>query len=184
MIKIVVSSQKFSLPTITSFPVNLFRMDWERGQIEETTQDPSQKMDKFWAWDSKEWDLENIINPYFEILIKASIPISGEMLLNKARELALSAGILNLGVSNGYLQNFKDFFIIGSLDFCGEARKVPQDQVDSCIIENKALINSYGPDLTHNCDVTGIFYNMIYDKTMAGRGKDTMLVSRANFGSH
>lgn len=146
--------------------------DWikKRAKIEEASQDPQVNKEKFRFKKPKEIKLEKRLNTYFGVLTKASLPVSGEMLRNKAREIALDLGIQDFGASNGWLHRFKDRFNIGQLSICGEANKVSQEQVDQWLLENADLINSYGPELTYNCDETGLFYNLLPNRTLAVRG--------------
>ena len=98
------------------------------------------------------------------------IPIDGNMLLEKANELATSMETET--VSRAWIDRWKARHSVGQAKICGEAGSVAMDVVSDW--RNKVLpelLKKYRPKDIFNMDETGLFYRLTTDKTLHFKGK-------------
>lgn len=116
-------------------------------------------------------ELESKVFTYFSNARSANLPVSGPMLIEKARSVARQLNIECFVASNGWLDRFKKRHNIGCLTVCGEAQIVDSEEVAAWLNKNRQIINRYEPKDIYNMDESGLFYNLLPEKTLALKGE-------------
>ena len=98
--------------------------------------------------------------------------VSGPTLLTKATQFAISFGDLEFKASEGWLEKFKHRHGIVCKNVCGEEAAV-NPEVRAYWLTNTlpGLLARYAADDIYNADETGIFYQMMPNKTLTFRGE-------------
>lgn len=116
--------------------------------------------------------LEEALNMWLSATVARKIPVSGDLLRQKAETLALRMGITGCKFSDGWLRNFKKRYDLAFKRMCGESGSVDQTLVTNYRADKLcALLRQYPPENVFNCDETGLFYKMLPDKTLALSGE-------------
>lgn len=100
-----------------------------------------------------------------------NIPISGPILQQKAREIALKMGINNFQASNGWLQKFKNRWNLATLKMCGEEAGVSNVLVEEWKQTLPKIFIGYKQSDIFNADEAGFFYNLLPDRTLGIQGE-------------
>lgn len=95
-----------------------------------------------------------------------NLPLSGDMVKEKAMIFASKFGVNNFKASNGWLTKFKNRHNISLKKMCGESADVKDSDVEDWKINLKILIRDYDPKNIFNADETGLFYKCMPDKTL------------------
>lgn len=104
--------------------------------------------------------------------VARKIPVSSDLLRQKAETLALHMGITGCKFSDGWLRNFKKRYNLAFKQMCGESGSVDQTLVTNYRADKLcALLRQYPPENVFNCDETGLFYKMLPDKTLVLSGE-------------
>lgn len=121
----------------------------------------------------KHEDVEDCLLQWFRQHRAEGIPISGPMLCEKATELAGRLGVENFSASSGWLHKFKGRHGISCHNVCGESKSVDPETVrDWKETRLKELTSKFAPKNIFNADETGLFYNVLPDRTMAFKGEN------------
>ena len=115
-------------------------------------------------------DLEAVLFDWFMQQRAMHIPVSGPMIKAKADDLALRLKIENFRSSEGWLQRFKARRGITLKTISGESASVDDATIDSWQPVLKSILNRYSPCDVYNADESGLFYNLLPDKTLAIKG--------------
>lgn len=115
--------------------------------------------------------LEGLLYTYFKQMRERNAAISGPILCEKARQFARKLKLKGFTGSQGWLHNFKKRYNIVCLAICGEAQKVDKAEIKAWVNKNRALICSFKEDDIYNADETGLFFNMMPNRTLAIRGE-------------
>jgi hypothetical protein len=91
------------------------------------------------------------------------IPVSGDLIKEKARKMALKNGVENFASSARWLECFLKRYGISSKVLNGEENFVDLDSVTNFFNKNRNLIESYKKEDIYNCDETGLFFKA-FDK--------------------
>lgn len=116
---------------------------------------------------AKHEDLESQLYEYFVQIRAANLPVTGPLLKEKADELSLVLNIVGFKCSNGWLWRFQRQFNIVCLAVCGEATKVNKEEVEAWLARTQPIFSNFA---AKDMDETGIFYNMLLDRTLAHKG--------------
>ena len=98
------------------------------------------------------------------------IPVSVPMIKAKVDDLELRLKIENFRCSEGWLQRFKTKHEITLKTISGESASVDDATIDSWQPVLKSILNWYYPCDVYNADNSGLFYNLLPDKTLAMKG--------------
>lgn len=101
-----------------------------------------------------------------------SLPVSGDLIKEKAMKLAELMHIPNFMASNGWLDNFKKRHGITFKTVQGEAGVVDSQYVlewQKQVL--RPLLGQFSPDDVFNLDETGLFWQLLPNNTMAFRGE-------------
>lgn len=98
-----------------------------------------------------------------------NIPISGPLIITKAKEYAFQLNMHDFKASSGWLRRFKDRHTIRQLSINGERASVNQETVTDWIPQLQNLIASYNPVDIFNLDETGLQFRALPEKTLASQ---------------
>lgn len=99
------------------------------------------------------------------------LPVSGVLLQQKAKEIALELNVPEFKASNGWLEKFKTRHNLTFANICGESKDVDQQPVDNFREKLPEIIAGYDPKDIANCDETGLFFRAIPNKTLYPKGE-------------
>lgn len=145
-----------------------------RGNIEKNANQcgPMAKKRKY-VKSSKYEKMEDILKEWFISARSANIPISGNVLREKALCIAAKLNMDNFTASNGWVDRFKQRHNVVYKAICGESKSVDPQTVshwkESQVPE---LIKDYTPKDIFNADETGLFFNVLPSKTMTFKGEN------------
>lgn len=101
-----------------------------------------------------------------------NIPISGPIIVAKAKEYANQLNIPDFRGSNGWLSRFKERHTIRQLKINGERASVSPQTIEDWIPVLRELIIEYQPRDIFNMDESGLQFRALPDKTLAARPDD------------
>uniref|UniRef100_H3AAT4 HTH CENPB-type domain-containing protein n=1 Tax=Latimeria chalumnae TaxID=7897 RepID=H3AAT4_LATCH len=96
-----------------------------------------------------------------------SILISGPILTEKANQFAAQLGVENFECTNGWLEHFKARHGVSSRLVCREANSAPQLLINELV----AILAQYEPWDIYNADETGLFWQLLPNRTLAFKGE-------------
>nr|XP_042897002.1 tigger transposable element-derived protein 4-like [Parasteatoda tepidariorum] len=112
---------------------------------------------------------EKILLQFFNQCRASNIPVSGPMLMEKAKEIAIKLNLTDSGFTAGWLQKFKA--MVGQV-VNGESRKVPADSVAEWRENLPGIKSEYLPKDIFNADETGLFYHLMPNQTLVYKGEN------------
>ena len=92
------------------------------------------------------------------------------MVTEKARALAALHGIENFDCSSAWLWRFKQRNGISSLVISGETNEVDEAEINKWLDKFVADFRTYSPRDVFSLDVTGVFFNLLPDRTLDFNG--------------
>ena len=143
-----------------------------RQQIEEAYTSFSFQPDRKRMRTGKMEDVDEILYRWFKQARAMSANVSGNILMEKAKDIAREMNLEDFTPSTGWLDRFKKRRGIAFRAVCGESASVDSSQTDEWL--SKALpelLKEYGPDDVFNADETGLFFRCLPDKTLAIKGE-------------
>lgn len=118
-------------------------------------------------------DVDKATLRWFHEMRQQNVPISGPMIAEKAREFAAKLGNKDFKASNGWIASFRERHGIAFKTISGEEKSAPVSDATFWKEKEKEKIeNMYSPDDVYNADETGLFYQVMPDKTMAFKGEN------------
>lgn len=106
----------------------------------------------------------------FEWFAKArtqNIPISGQLVKAKAKEVADQLGYDNFHASDGWLQKWRKRHNIDFRSISGEAADVNREDVDQFMEKLPCMLLGYQPEDIYNADESGLFFRALPTKTLS-----------------
>lgn len=101
-------------------------------------------------------------------LVRAkNLPVSGPVLMEKAKEFAEELGINEFAASDGWLSKFKSRHSLVFKAVVGESGSVTEEQIgDWTQIQLPALLAEFKEEDIFNLDETGLYWRLLPDKTL------------------
>uniref|UniRef100_A0A2S2PSY6 Tigger transposable element-derived protein 6 n=1 Tax=Schizaphis graminum TaxID=13262 RepID=A0A2S2PSY6_SCHGA len=115
--------------------------------------------------------INNEIWDWFVAVRAKNIPVSGPIIQEKAREIAVRHGNHSFKASNGWLSSFKNRHNIAWNRVCGESNDVNIDSVNEWKSKISEYVKDYDACNIYNCDETGLFFRAIPNKTLKLKGE-------------
>lgn len=118
-------------------------------------------------------DVENALVKWFRMARAQNIPISGLILKEKALQFANELGVSEFSASNGWFERFKERHGLSFKKMCGEAAAVdmrPVEEWKNGLL--KDVLQRYNPCDVFNLDETGLFFQLVPDKTLTFQSED------------
>jgi len=111
--------------------------------------------------------LEEELKKWIEFIWGNTIPLTGPIIKEKAKEYAQLSGINDFEASDGWLANFRSRNDILFQKIQGESASVNQEiATDFMKVKLPQLIKDYNPNDIFNGDEFGLFWKCTPDKTM------------------
>lgn len=151
------------LSTLSTFIKNRETIE---SQAESGETDGSKKRNR----GAKHERLERELLDWFFQCRSNNIPLSGPLVKEKADMIALKSGI-EFKCSNGWLQRFQKRNNIVSLRVTGEGSSVDKGAADTWRENVKHILQDYAAKDIFNMDESGIFFNILPDRTLAVKGE-------------
>nr|XP_042903372.1 tigger transposable element-derived protein 6-like [Parasteatoda tepidariorum] len=118
-------------------------------------------------------DVDKATLRWFHEMRQQNVAISGPMIAEKARTFASLLGNNEIKASNGWITSFRKRHGIVFKTISGEEKSAPVNDVASWKQREKETIEkTYSPENVYNADETGLFYQLMPDKTMAFKGEN------------
>lgn len=116
--------------------------------------------------------MEDALLIWFKQARALNIPVSGPILKEKAKKLALVLGYVEFQCSDGWLDRFKKRNGITFRAICGESNAVPEIAVNDWLTNKlPRMLAAYEPKDVFNADEMGLFYRLTPEKTFAFKGE-------------
>ncbi|XP_070392420.1 tigger transposable element-derived protein 6-like [Dermacentor albipictus] len=115
-------------------------------------------------------DVEDALLKWFLDTRARNVPISGPLMLSKAKDLAFLLDFPDFSPCNGWLHRFKLRHGIILKTINGESASVSDEDINTWMSKNLARVSSYAERDVYNADETALFYQMLHGKTHAMKG--------------
>lgn len=119
--------------------------------------------------DAKYPDLEECLYTWQKINVKKHIPISDDMLIEKAKDFGVLFGVRDFNYSLGWLVRFKARYGLTQQTIIGESGSVDKEQLEIERVKLKKLLEAYKPEDIYNLDECALFYKLPPNKTIADK---------------
>ena len=121
----------------------------------------------------KHEDLDSAVYCWFLQVRERKLPVSSHILKEKAKKFAAAFGIEDFHCSNGWVDCFKQQHDLRFRAISGEKGEVSNDTTSNWLKDVlPKLIEGYQPTDIYNTDETGLFYQLIPNKTLARKEDD------------
>lgn len=111
--------------------------------------------------------VDNAVATWLKDLRARNIPVSGNMIQEKALEFAALFDVTGFDASSGWLHRFRARYGIVWKQVCGEASSADTAAASTWREEKlRDVMSGYSPDDVYNADETGVFYQLLPNKTM------------------
>jgi hypothetical protein len=104
----------------------------------------------------------------------SNIPIDGTTLREKAKIIAAQLNIDNFSASSGWVSRFNDQHGLVFKKLAGESAKVSVESTDAWLESLPSLLEGYEPCDVYNADETGLFFNVLPERTLAYKGESCL----------
>jgi hypothetical protein len=115
--------------------------------------------------------LESVLFTWYQQARASNIPVDGTILRGKAKMIAAQLNIENFIASNGWIARFKDRHGLVYKKLAGESAAVDSESTEVWLERLPSLLEGYEQRHIYNADETGLFYNMLPDRTLAPKGE-------------
>ena len=114
----------------------------------------------------KHSNMEQALFLWFSSARAKTIPLTEAILRTKAMFFGGKLEIVDFHYSNGWMNRFKMRYGISCRKLCGESASVSQDLVSAGRTQAKGVLKDYQPRDVYNMDETGLFYQMLPDRSL------------------
>ena len=101
----------------------------------------------------------------------SNILIDGTTLREKAKIIATQLNVDNFSVSNGWVSRFRVQHGLVFKKLAGENAEVSVESIDAWLESLPSLLGGCEPRDVYNADETGLFFNVLPDRTLAYKGQ-------------
>ncbi|XP_066293140.1 tigger transposable element-derived protein 6-like [Branchiostoma lanceolatum] len=123
--------------------------------------------------EGKDGAVEDALHRWFVNARAMGAPVSGPILLEKAKDLAESLGDSDFKPTEGWLSRWKDRHNIVFKRAHGEKRDADVSSAEDWTRDVlPGILREYDPELIYNCDETGLFYRALPNGTLAAKGEN------------
>lgn len=117
------------------------------------------------------FELEDILVKWFKEARAANVPINGTILREKALEIAERlGGLKDFTASNGWIDRMKKRHDLVYRSLSGESSSVDEATIEEWKKNLPNLTKGYKPKDIFNADETGLFFNLLPDKSYVVKG--------------
>ncbi|GFN99689.1 tigger transposable element-derived protein 6 [Plakobranchus ocellatus] len=117
-------------------------------------------------------DVDRALFTWFKDARSKNVPLSGPILVEKAKEFAERLGVTSFTGSTGWLDRFKSRHGIVMKRICGESAAVCQETTEGWKdTQLKKILKEFSPDDIFNADETGLFFKCLPNRTLALKGE-------------
>ena len=118
-------------------------------------------------------EVDEVLYRWFKQARAMSAPLSGNVLIQKASEIASEMGLDDFVPSCSWLERFKKRRGIVFKAVCGESAAVDSSQTEEWLDTTLPdILKKYGADDVFNVDETGLFFRCLPDRTLAFKGEE------------
>lgn len=111
------------------------------------------------------YQVDTILYEWFQIQRTRNISVSGDILQQKALELAKHLGNHDFKASNGWLNSFLSRHMISSKRIIGESKTVDESYILNFKKSYMEKLKEYEDRNVYNCDETGLFWKCSLNRT-------------------
>ncbi|XP_046406279.1 tigger transposable element-derived protein 4-like [Ischnura elegans] len=115
-------------------------------------------------------ELETVLFNWFQQARESNIPIDGVILKEKAK-IATQLNVENFKASKGWISRFKNRHGLVFKKLVGESAEVNAESTDDWLESLPLILEGYDPRDLYNADETGLFFNVLPDRTLAYKGE-------------
>ncbi|XP_046404659.1 tigger transposable element-derived protein 6-like [Ischnura elegans] len=116
-------------------------------------------------------ELETVLFNWFQQARESNIPVDGVILKEKAKIVATQLNVENFKASNGWISRFKNRHGLVFKKLAGESAEVNAESTDDWLESLPSILEGYDPGDVYNADETGLFFNVLPDRTLAYKGE-------------
>lgn len=117
-------------------------------------------------------NIDAAVLKWFQEMRATNVPINGPLLCAKARKFAAMLGNETFKASNGWLMRFRDRHGITFQEVHGEKKSAPINDANEWRQNKmKEILEKYAPEDIYNADETGLFFQLLPDRTLAFKGE-------------
>jgi hypothetical protein len=115
--------------------------------------------------------LETVLFTWYQQARASNIPTDGTILREKAKIIAAKLNIDCFSVSSGWSSRFKDRHGLVFKKLAGESAEISAKSTDAWLESLPSLLEGYEPRDVYNADETGLFFNVLPDRTLVYKGE-------------
>lgn len=127
-------------------------------------------------------DVNDAMYRWYSLARQRNVPVSGPMLQEEARVVAVQMGHHQFKASNGWLESFKKRHNIRQFVVSGEAGDVSEETVEGWHERVKSFMVGYKAEDVWNEDETGCFYRALPEKTLGEKKKSAKVGKKPKKG--
>jgi hypothetical protein len=116
-------------------------------------------------------ELETVLFTWYQQARASNILIDGNILREKAKIIAAQLNTDYFSASSGWLSRFKERDGLVFKKLVGECADVRVKTTDAWLESLPSLLEGYEPRYVYNADETGLFFNVLPDRTLAYKGE-------------
>jgi hypothetical protein len=116
-------------------------------------------------------ELETVLFTWYQQARASNIPIDGTTLREKLKIIAVQLNTDNFSASSGWVSRFKDRHGLVFKKLAGESAEVSVESIDAWLESLPSLLGVYEPCDVYSADETGLFFNVLPDRTLAYKGE-------------
>jgi hypothetical protein len=116
-------------------------------------------------------ELETVLFTWYQQARASNIPIDGTKLREKAKIIVAQLNIDNFSASSGWVSRFKDRHGLVFKKLVGESAEVSAESTDAWLESLPSLLEGYAPHDIYTADETGLFFNVLPDRTLVYKGE-------------
>jgi hypothetical protein len=115
--------------------------------------------------------LETVLFTWYQQARASNIPIDRTILREKVKIIAAKLNIDCFSASSGWLSQFKERLGLVFKKLAGESADVSVKSTDAWLESLPSLLEGYELCDVYNTDETGLFFNVLPDRTLAYKGE-------------